>query len=209
MSIIKIKMKNMKIGFIGAGKVASKFGGLLTIAGHKVKYGARVPANDTVSIAEAIEFGDVVFLAVPYVAIATLLSENKSLLKGKIIVDMSNPINTDWSPVFLGEDSSGEQTSRILPGSKVVKAFNTVFADIMDAQKTTYNGIKGTAFIASDDHEAALIVKSLADDVGFGGLVINGIKNARYMEAMANLNIAIALNGGGTDAGFIYFQRKG
>ena len=51
-------------------------------------------------------------------------------------------------------------------------------------------------------------IKKLADEIGFAGLIVGGIKNARHIEAMAHLNIAIALGGGGTDAGFSYFQRK-
>ena len=52
------------------------------------------------------------------------------------------------------------------------------------------------------------MIKKLADDAGFIGFVVGGIKNARHVEAIAHLNIAIALIGGGTDAGFAYFQRK-
>lgn len=71
-----------------------------------------------------------------------------------------------------------------------------------------FDSQKLTAFIASDDLEAASTVKKLADDAGFNGFVVGGIKNARHLEAMAHLNIAVALNGGGTDAGFIYVQNK-
>ena len=71
-----------------------------------------------------------------------------------------------------------------------------------------FNKQKLTAFIASDDAEAAEIVRQLANDAGFDGFIVNGIKNARHLEAMAHLNIAIALSGGGTNAGFTYFQRK-
>lgn len=201
-------MEKIKIGFIGAGKLAKNLGNLFTISGHDVKYGARVPTNDNVSIAEVIEFGDVIILAIPYHAIPTVLSANERLLKGKIIVDTSNPVNIDdWSPIFLGEDSSGEQAARLVPKSKIVKAFNTIFADTMETDKTIYKGLKITAFIASDDHEAAEVVKNLAEDAGFSGLILKGMINARYMDALSNLNLSVALDGGGTDAGVIYFQR--
>lgn len=198
----------MNISFIGAGNVASNLGNLFTNAGHSVRFGTHHPQNEQLSVTEAISFGEVVCFAIPFSAMKEVLKENRENLKGKIVVDITNAINiSDWSPVFLGENSGGEQTARLLPESKVVKAFNTIFADAMKLDKQ-FDGQKLTAFIASDDPEAASTVKKLADDAGFNGFVVGGIKNARHLEAMAHLNIAVALSGGGTDAGFIYVQNK-
>ena len=77
----------------------------------------------------------------------------------------------------------------------------------MKPEKQQFDGQKLTAFIASDDTEAAETIKKLADEAGFSGFVVGGIKNARHLEAIAHLNIAVAMSGG-TDAGFTYFQRK-
>lgn len=199
----------MNISFIGAGNVASNLGNLFVNAGHSVKYGTQNPNDNQLSVAEAISFGEVVCFAIPFAAMNEVLTTNKESLKGKIVVDITNAINiSDWSPLFLGEDSGGEQTARLLPDSKVVKAFNTIFADVIKTDKQVFNGQKLTAFIASDDTDASNTIKKLADDVGFNGFVVGGIKNARHLEAIAHLNIAIALGGGGTDAGFTYFQRK-
>lgn len=200
----------MKISFVGAGNVASSLGNLLANAGHHVKYSTPNPKAEQISIAEACRFGEVVCFAIPYFAMNEVLKENEELLMDKIVVDITNAINIeDWSPLFLGEDSGGEQTARLLPKSKVVKAFNTIFADVMQTDKQLFTGQKLTAFIASDNQEAAATIKQLADEIGFSGLIVGGIKNARHLEAIAHLNIAIALSGGGTDAGFTYFQRKG
>ncbi|WP_439480427.1 NADPH-dependent F420 reductase [Chryseobacterium aquaticum] len=199
----------MNISFIGAGNVASSLGNLFANSGHTVKYGTQNPNDGQLSISEACIFGEVVCFAIPYSAMEGVLTINKESLKGKIVVDITNAINIeDWSPLFLGEDSGGEQTARLLPESKVVKAFNTIFADVMKPEKQQFNGQKLTAFIASDDTEAAVKIKKLADEAGFSGFVVGGIKNARYLEAIAHLNIAVAMSGGGTDAGFTYFQRK-
>lgn len=199
----------MNISFIGAGNVASSLGALFSKAGHTVKYGTQNPKGNQLSVADAISFGEVICFAIPFSAMNEVLSANKENLKGKIVVDITNAINiADWSPLFLGEDSGGEQTARLLPDSKVVKAFNTIFADVMKEEKQLFDGQKLTAFIASDDNEAATTIKKLADEAGFNGLVVGGIRNARHLEAIAHLNIAIALGGGGTDAGFTYFQRK-
>ncbi|KUJ57155.1 NADPH-dependent F420 reductase [Chryseobacterium aquaticum] len=199
----------MNISFIGAGNVASSLGNLFANSGHTVKYGTQNPNDGQLPISEACIFGEIVCFAIPYSAMENVLTINKESLKGKIVVDITNAINIeDWSPLFLGEDSGGEQTARLLPESKVVKAFNTIFADVMKPEKQQFDGQKLTAFIASDDTEAAETIKKLADEAGFSGFVVGGIKNARHLEAIAHLNIAVAISGGGTDAGFTYFQRK-
>ncbi len=199
----------MIISFIGAGNVASNLGNLFIKAGHDIRYGVLNPKENQLTISDACTIGEVICFAIPYSAMKETLNKNKEALKGKIVIDITNAISIkDWSPLFLGEDSGGEQVARLLPESRVVKAFNTIFADVMNADKQFFNGQKLTAFIASDDKKAAIIVKELADQIGFQGLVVNGIKNARYLEAIAHLNIAIAMNEGGTDAGFTYFQRE-
>lgn len=199
----------MNISFVGAGNVASSLGNLFANAGHTVKYGTQNPNDGQLSISEACIFGEVVCFAIPYSAMEDVLTINKESLKGKIVVDITNVINIeDWSPLFLGEDSGGEQTARLLPESKVVKAFNTIFADVMKPEKQQFYGQKLTAFIASDDTEAAETIKKIADEAGFSGFVVGGIKNAHHLESIAHLNIAVAMSGGGTDAGFTYFQRK-
>lgn len=199
----------MEISFIGAGNVASKLGNLFINAGHTVKYGTPNPKGNHLSISEACNFGQIVCFAIPYSAMHEVLTKNKEALKGKIVVDITNAITSeDWSPLFLGEDSGGEQVARLLPKSKVVKAFNTIFADVMSSEKQLFNDNKLTVFIASNDTEASKIIKNLVDEIGFDGLIVGGIKNARHLEAVAHLNIAIAMSGGGTDAGFIYLQRK-
>ncbi|WP_343607748.1 NADPH-dependent F420 reductase [Chryseobacterium oranimense] len=199
----------MNISFIGAGNVASSLGSLFEKAGHHIEYGTQNPTENQLHITEAINKAEVICFAIPFDAMKGLLTKNKEILKGKIVVDITNAINiSDWSPLFLGEDSGGEQTARLLPDSRVVKAFNNIFADVMKPELQEFSGQKLTAFIASDDSEAAEVVRELSDDAGFKGIVVGGIKNARYIEAIAHLNIAIALGGGGTDAGFIYVHRK-
>ncbi len=198
----------MNISFIGAGKVASSLGSLFVDAGHSVKYGVQQPNEKQLSLEQACKFGEIVCFAIPFQAMEEVLITHKDSLKNKIVIDINNVINLeDWSPIFLGENSGGEITHRLLPDSKVVKAFNTIFADTMSKDDQDFSSQKLTAFIASDDIDAATIVKNLADEIGFEGLIVDGIKNARHLEAIAHLNIAIALGGGGTNAGFKYFKK--
>lgn len=199
----------MNISFIGAGNVASNLGNLFIKAGHHIHYGVQNPNEKQVTIAKACEVGEVVCFAIPFAAMKEVLNANKEHLEGKIVVDITNAINiADWSPIFLGESSGGEETQKMLPKSKVVKAFNTIFADVMHIEKQNFDGEKLTAFIATDYGDAAQTIKELAEDAGFHGLVVGALRNARHLEAIAHLNIAIALGGGGTDAGFTYFQRN-
>jgi 8-hydroxy-5-deazaflavin:NADPH oxidoreductase len=208
----------MKIGFIGGGSVGGSLANLLQASGHDVTVGLQDVAAKRAAVtyratpvADAVQDAEVVFVALPYDALATALPPLAKALSGKVVVDVSNPVNADWSPKLLGdENSAGEETQRHLPGSKVVKAFNTIFADNMRPDRLERQGQRITAFVASDDGAAAETVAGLARGAGFASLVVGPLKLARQLEAMAHLNIAIALGqGGGTNAAFVYDQRKG
>lgn len=203
----------MRIGIIGGGKVGSALGRLLQNAGHDVRLGVRESGLfelRDVSLGDAAEFGEVVILAVPYGALRETLPPLAAPLAGKIVVDATNAVAADWSPILLGEESSGgEETQRLIPNSRVVKAFNTIFADTMTPAALNRDGLTVTAFVASDDAAAADIVARLAGDAGFAPVTAGPLKVARYLEAMAHLNIQIAVGqGAGTDAAFIYHQNK-
>lgn len=204
----------MKIGIIGTGNVAQNLGNLFFENGFGVTFGSR-NADEKLADKTVESFGvtaknaDVVIFAIPYTAFKEVATELKDELGGKIVIDLTNPLNADWSPLNLGaENSAGEENAQHLPNSKVVKAFNTIFADVMKADKQSFNGEKLTVFVAGDDAEANQTVADLANKIGFSAMVVGGIKNARYLEAIAHLNIQIAVGmQGGTDAGLTYFQR--
>lgn len=207
----------MKIGIIGGGKVGGALARLAMAAGHEVRVGVQGTGDDSgdglvrVSLAEAATSGEIVILAIPFAACAQALPPLASLLSGRIVVDATNPVAADWSPLALGEHNSGAQDiARLLPSSRVVKAFNTVFADIMTPQRLIRAGqLRTTAFVASDDDAASAQVAAFAESLGFAAQRVGGLANARHLEAMAHLNIAIALGGGGTDACFLYDRAGG
>jgi 8-hydroxy-5-deazaflavin:NADPH oxidoreductase len=203
----------MKIAFIGGGNLGGNLANLFKHAGHDVVVGLRqlkhVRPNRTYDVAlvdDAIQDADLVVLALHYQACTELLTSISGALIGKIVVDATNPLNTDWSPMFLGqENSAAEENARLLPGVFLVKAFNTIFADNMMSEKQNRKGNKITAFIAGDDAAANNVVADLARDAGFLPQLCGDLKMSRYLEAMANLNIAIAVKmKGGTDGAFIY-----
>ncbi|MEL6473907.1 MAG: NAD(P)-binding domain-containing protein, partial [Pseudomonadota bacterium] len=132
----------MKIGIVGAGSVAHALAGLARDAGHEPLLSEREPKADTLSFEDAAKSGDIVIIAVPYAATATLLPPLAGVLAGKTVVDATNPLNDDWSPKVLGaQTSAAEEIAKYLPGAHIVKAFNTVFAGIMTSDKLTRLGV--------------------------------------------------------------------
>ena len=192
------------------GNVARALGGRLIHGGDSVVFGVR---DDVTSKEGVVPFmraaqAEVIILAVPFSATREVLSTLASHLHGKIVVDATNPVNPDWSPMLLGqEDSGGEQIARALPGARIVKAFNTIFADVMRAPELVGAGKRVTCFIAADDPGARAIVSDLATSAGFAPLEVGPLAVARHLESMAHLNIQIAVGmGGGTGAAFEYHR---
>jgi 8-hydroxy-5-deazaflavin:NADPH oxidoreductase len=200
----------VKLTIIGNGAVGGALVRLFSSAGHQVVVGSRSPSDviGTTSIPDAVSRGDVVILAVPFAAINDLLPALAESLTGKIVVDLTNPLNPDWSPLLLGQEhSAGEEISRLLPQSRVVKAFNTVFADVMSKERLARGAYQATTFIAGDNKAAVDTVADLARSAGFAPVTVGALSAARYLESMAHLNISIALGqNGGTNAAFIYHQ---
>jgi 8-hydroxy-5-deazaflavin:NADPH oxidoreductase len=205
----------MKIAIIGGGNLGRRLAALWQGAGHEVRVGVRggerpeaIAPPGVVSVEEAVAHGDVVVLALPFAALAVALPPIAAALARKVVVDATNPVRDDWSPLPLGEhNSAGEEAARLLPGARVVKAFNTVFADVLTPARLTRGGLPVTAFVAGDDEHANELVARLAADAGFAPLIVGPLTHARYLEAMAHLNIALAIGrGGGTDAAFVYHR---
>jgi 8-hydroxy-5-deazaflavin:NADPH oxidoreductase len=200
----------MKIGIIGSGSVGTALQKLFQAAGHDVALGSRTPASDrgTRSVLDAVSSSDVVVLAIPFSAVPQALHAIAPALRGKVVIDATNPLNSDWSPRLLGqENSAGEEIARLLPDAKVVKAFNTVFADVMTADRLSRGGQRATTFVASDDDGASQTVAVLAQSAGFAAVRVGPLSASRYLEAMAHLNIGIAVGQkGGTNAAFVYHR---
>lgn len=190
----------MTVGFIGAGAVARHLSMAFGRSGHDVVLGRR---GGTPSFIDAVTAADIVVIAIPYTACAQVLPTLAALLRGKVVIDATNPLAPDYSPLIIEGGSAGETVAGLLPGARLVKAFNTVFADAMltaaDAQPAL------AAFVAGDDAEAVERVAALARSAGYAPLMVRSLKAARYLEAMAHLNIALAFGSGiGTGGGFLY-----
>jgi 8-hydroxy-5-deazaflavin:NADPH oxidoreductase len=212
----------MKIAIMGTGNVGTRLGKLFTLANHKVTMGSRnqqraeevaaaMEANVKGTIYKyAVKDAEVVVIATPWSQEATVkLIQEVGDLAGKIVIDCTNPLAPNYMSNTLGHTtSSSEEIAKLIPQAKVVKAFNTIFADVMQPGKQTFAGYKGTGFYCGDDPEAKEIVARLIDDAGFEPIDAGELKNARYLEPMAQLNIQIAYGlGGGTDVAFRYMKR--
>jgi NADPH-dependent F420 reductase len=200
----------MNIAIFGTGNMASGLAAVFAKAGHQVTIAARDPAKArnaaaelgngvaAATFADAAEASDAVFLAVPYDAAAGLVATAGGL-KGKIVVDITNPMTADFSGLSIGHTTSAaEEIQKSAPAAKVVKAFNTIFASILQNGKA--GGQTATVFVAGDDAEARKSVAELAASAGFRSVEVGGLAAARYLEPVAALNIALGYGlGHGTD----------
>ncbi len=205
----------MNIGFLGGGSFGGSLAPLLAAAGHEVVVGLRDPRKAAdgapyrvASLEQAAEHGEAIIIAIPYLACADVLPALASRLAGKIVVDATNPLREDWSPLSFDDGVSAAETlRRLLPGVRLVKAFNTVFADAIRCAPLETSPQRPTVFVAGDDASANESIAGLAASAGFTPMIAGPLSHARYLEAMAHLNIQLAVvRGGGTNAGYFYRQ---
>lgn len=198
----------MKIAIIGKGNVGGALGAGWQRAGHEVVYGVRQPGEnpDEFLITDAIASAEVVVLATPWSAVPGVLAACGGLA-GKILVDCTNPIRSDFEGLTLGvDDSGGETVARLAPNAKVVKAFNTVGFNIME--QPNFERGPAAMLIAGNDAEAKQVVMSLAADLGFEAADAGPLTQSRGLEAMAWLWIAMAMKYGyGRDFAFGLLKR--
>ncbi|MBI5543745.1 MAG: NAD(P)-binding domain-containing protein [Deltaproteobacteria bacterium] len=189
-------MSSTKIGIIGAGNVGSALERGLKRAGNEV----RAVAKDRAALRDMIAWADVVFLAVPYLAIDDVVKAVGEGLAGKTVVDVTNALDEKMSLAVGFGTSGGEELQRKVPKARVVKALNTVFAQHMDSGRL--GGKPLTAFVAGDDASAKKKVLDLASSIGFDAVDAGPLKNARLLEPAGYLNIQLGyVLGMGTQVG--------
>lgn len=172
----------MNIAIIGLGNIGKGLVSALENTSHAV-----TGVNKGDDLAAAIKDAEVVILSTPYDAFTDIAEQAD--FSGKIVIDVSNPITSDFSALQLGHDSSAaEEVAKLMPGAKVVKAFNTIFADHY-ASGLKIGGLPLQTFVASDDEAARGTVKSIAADMGLDPRDAGPLKNARYLEPMGFMNI--------------------
>lgn len=172
----------MKIAIIGNGNIGSGLAKSLSATSHDVTAYGR-DANLRAVVSDA----DFVILATPYGAATELAT--KADYAGKIVVDVSNPVTEDFSGLQVGHDrSAAEEVANAFSGAKVVKAFNTVFAQHYGGD-LKLGDVPIQTFVASDDEGAKQTVSALASEAGFDVVDAGRLKNARYLEPLGFMNI--------------------
>lgn len=197
----------MNITLIGAGNMGSALTKQLTLAGHAVRITARDlakaqalaaanPGAVAVAPADALAGSDVVIVATGYADAVPALRSLGSLA-GKIVIDITNPLTADFMGLTLGFDTSAaEEIAKALPEAEVVKAFNTLFASVLADGPQFADGQVAPAFFAGDSERAKQTAKSLIESVGFTPVDAGPLKNARYLEPLAGLNIYLGYGAG-------------
>lgn len=195
----------MRLAVIGAGNVGSAIARAGKQGGHDVVVtsptegeveglASALGAEAAASNSDAVTGADFVVLAVPWGAIDTVTSEIADQVDGTVVIDATNPIKDDSSGLATEGTSGAEVVQQKLPGARVVKAFNTVFASNQD--KGEVDGVQLDGFVAGDDDSAKSEVVSLLEGIGFRPIDVGPLQMARYLEAMAFLNISLNANNG-------------
>jgi 8-hydroxy-5-deazaflavin:NADPH oxidoreductase len=186
-------MKTAIIGLGNMGKgLAKRLAGQtdLTVASRDAAAAAAFAAGlkntKSASVKEAVANADIVILALPYASV--LETAAMPALKGKIVVDMSNPVKPDFSGLSIGHTTSAaEEIQAAAKGAHVVKAFNTIFAGLFDGSNASTKSVP--VFLAGNDEGSVNAVADLAAKAGFAAERTGGLDAARLLEPLGMLNI--------------------
>lgn len=185
----------IKIGIIGAGHIGSTIGGLWIKAGHPVFFSSRHPEElkDLIAslgplaqagtVDQAITFGDVVFIAVPYGALPQIGKDYGKSLAGKIVLDANNAVASRDGAIAdeVERDGIGVTSQKYLPDARLVRAFNTLSYMIF-AREANRTEPRLAVPIAGDDPAAVQVAAGLVRDAGFDPVVIGKLADARRFQ---------------------------
>lgn len=186
----------MKIGFIGSGNIGGAIGELLAKAGHEVFFSSRNPDNLKPLVArvgpraragtpkEAIAFGDVVFIGVPFSSMPQIGQDYAAALKGKIVLDAGNPnVRRDGAIAEAAvAKGAGLATAELLPGARIVRAFNQLNNKVF-LSEAHRAGERLAVPIAGDDKEALTVASRLVTDAGFEPVVVGPLAAGKSFDS--------------------------
>lgn len=184
----------LKIGVIGSGRIGGTLGGVWVKAGHEVmfssldiehdkKLAASLGANARAGTPrEAAAFGDVLLIAVPYSALPAVGKDLGNLLKGKIVVDPSNPIvaRDGETATWARGKGAGLASAELLPGARIVRAFNAIGYSRMGTAAQS-SGERIGMPMAGDDAKAIAVASRLVREVGYEPVVVGGLAMGKYL----------------------------
>ncbi|MCW3492693.1 NADPH-dependent F420 reductase [Microbacterium sp. SSM24] len=172
---------------IGTGSMGDAIGGMLAAGGNDVIHVTR----DQVGTAPIV--GDIVILAVPYPAVADIVSRAGEQLAGKVVVDITNPLDFETfdSLVVPVGSSAAAELQAALPQSSVLKAFNTNFAGTISTKQV--GGVPTTVLVAGDDAAAKATLSAAIVAGGLGAIDAGSLARAHELEAMGFLQLTLAV----------------
>ncbi|MEK0181128.1 NADPH-dependent F420 reductase [Microcoleus anatoxicus] len=181
----------MKIGIVGSGKIGGPLGRLWAHSGHKVFFSSRNPdslralvekagnGSQAGTPEEAIAFGDVVLEAVPFWATISLPAD---ALAGKILISASNYYPLRDGEIEIDAPSQSEAIAKRLPQTAVVKAFNMMFFEEIEARANGELFSELAIFYAGDDVEAMAIAAQLIEEAKFVPVKAGSLAEGRYFQ---------------------------
>jgi predicted dinucleotide-binding enzyme len=184
-----------RIGIIGSGNIGGTIGGLWVKKGHSVFFSSRHPdeLKDMVAklgslaqagtVEQAVAFGDVLFIAVPYGAIPQIGKDYSAAMKGKVMLDACNAVSSRDGAVAdeVERNGIGVTTQKYFPGVRIVRAFNTM-SYMVFAREANRPDPKLAIPIAGDDPQALQIAASLVRDAGFDPVTVGTLADARRFQ---------------------------
>jgi NADPH-dependent F420 reductase len=173
------------VSIIGTGNMGPAIAGVVSNGGNTVELIGRADADKPVT-------GEVVVLAVPYGAVADIIAQRGDQLAGKVVVDISNPVDFETfdSLVVPADGSAASEIAAALPQSRVVKAFNTNFAATLASG--TVGDQPTTVLIAGDDVDAKSLLAGIVTAGGLRAIDAGSLRRARELEALGFLQITLA-----------------
>lgn len=183
----------MKIGIIGAGWMGGTVGDILAHAGHDILFSSRRPemhwaraarvGGRAGTVREAAEHGDAILIAVPYRALGDLGRDLREALTGRIVLDACNPYPPDPAPLIRAVEAEGVAlaSARLLPGTRLVRAFSAVDATAVEASAAGRGERLGVP-VASDDPDALAVAEALVRDAGCEPVAAGGLAAARAFQ---------------------------
>jgi 8-hydroxy-5-deazaflavin:NADPH oxidoreductase len=193
------------ITIIGSGNMARAIGLRAVAAGRTIQILDRTPDNAAKLAAELgpstasgslgdVPEGDIVVLALYFEPTREVATHYGDTLSGKTVIEISNPVNMETGDSLLVEPgtSAAEEVAKLLPGARVVKAFNTTFAGPL--AEGSANGQPLDVFIASDSEPARNEVAAFVTAAGLRPLQVGALRHARELEGIQLLVIGLQLN---------------
>jgi 8-hydroxy-5-deazaflavin:NADPH oxidoreductase len=191
---------NMKIAFIGYGHVGAPLADHLQRVGHHVTLAANDPTSESVKKAlaknadftvavpkVAVSDAEVVFLATPFQANEAVLKAVADEIRGKILIDCTNPVGANLSHGLNSKQSGSDMVQALAPDAKVVKAFTIYgFENLEDSSYPGYN-VKPVMMYCGNDSGAKKIVNELIAQLGWHPLDVGGLGQALHLEHMTLL----------------------